>query len=248
MRRSRFVLVTALAGAALFSWAALAQEAAESKASLDAWYLWSLSGKPCGYFHAVKKSSEQDTAPVLFVHDFRINAKGQRICLRMQTFCKDDPYFTPVRIVSGGEGEEATNMDATIERPAEGPSAGKLKTTLRGRNIEIDVPEHTVTDFALFEIVRTLPFDKEKVFEFNSLEASELNLKRDHKVVYVGRDELDIEGRKQALHKFEQSGKGIRPCYYWVNEDRQLVRVLMDGRKEFLLTTKEKATAALGAE
>jgi len=248
MRGNRLAFVTAFAGVALLPWAALAQEATESKPSVDAWYVWSLSGKPGGYFHVVKKPSGQDAASVLFVHDFRINWKGQRVCLRTHTYCKDDPYFTPVRIVSGGEGEEATNMDVTIERPAEGPSAGKLKTTVRGRAIEIDIPEHTVTDFVLFEIVRTRPFDKEKVFEFNSLEASELNLKRDHKVVYVGREEVEIEGQKQSLHKFEQSGKGIRPAYYWVNDDRQLVRVLMDERKEFLLSTQEKALSAFKAE
>jgi hypothetical protein len=43
------------------------------------------------------------------------------------------------------------------------------------------------------------------------------------------------------LHKFEESGEGINPIQYWVNDERELVRVVMDGRKEFLLTTEEKA-------
>jgi hypothetical protein len=148
------------------------------------------------------------------------------------------------------EGAEANNIEATIERPAGGPSAGKLKTT-GDRKVEMEIPEHTVADFALFEIVRTLPFDKEKVFELNWMKAIDLGhpwLRMDHKVAYLGREELETKGRKQTLHKFEQKGQAVESINYWVGDDRQLIRVLKDGREEFLLTTKEKALAAFKAE
>jgi len=251
MARSRIALAAAFAGVVLSSWTAFGQEPAAPQTTGDAWFVYSRDGKARGYFHIVKKASGEEAAPVLLVHDMVTNETGKQKSLHMQTFCKDDAYFSPVRIVCGGEGRSATNMNARIERPAGGPSAGKFKGTVDDREVEIDIPEHTVIDFALFEIARTLPFDKDKVFEFNWTRAIGFKRprpNRGHKVAYAGREELEIEGKKQTLHKFEQTGKGIQPTYYWVNDDHQLVRVLWDGRRdEFVLTTKEKATAALKA-
>jgi hypothetical protein len=195
-----------------------------------------------------KKASGQEGAPVLFVHDLAINQEGARLSVHLQTFCRDDAYFSPVRVVWAGEGVFAFNVDATIERPAGGPSAGKLKATVDGQELKDDIPEHTVTRFALFEIVRTRPFDKDKVYEFNLLNENGPDVEEDSKVTYIGREELEIEGKKQTLHKFEQTTRGT-PAYYWVSEDHQLVRILWDGRRnEFVLTTKEKALAAYKAE
>jgi len=250
MRGNRLALVTAFAGVALLSWEVLAQEAAAPQTTEDAWFVYSMEGKACGYLHMAKKVSGEEAASVLFVHDLAINEMGNRYLLHMQTFCKDDAYFSPVRMLYKLEGTEAYNIEATIERPAEGPSAGKLKTT-GDRKVEMDIPEHTVVDFALFEIVRALPFDKDKVFEFNWVNAIDLGhpyVRRDQKVAYVGREELEIGGEKHTLHKFEQKGQVIRSIYCWVRDDRQLVRILWDGREEFVLSTKEKALAALKAE
>ena len=218
----------------------------DDKTTTDDWYLWSLKGQPAGYFHAVRKASGDKAAPVLLVHEFVLNWRGKRMSLKMQTLCRDDDCFTPVKIVSEGEGDdEFQSFVATIRWTRDPDAPGKLTTTVNGRRVEIELPRRTVTWFALFEIVRRLPFDGEKVFEFHSLEAEELNLKRDHKLTYVGTEELEISGKKTMLHKFEHTGRGSKPAQYWVNEDRQLVRVLVDGRKEFLLTTQEQAKAGV---
>lgn len=209
----------------------------------ERWYVWSNEGKPAGYFH-VERLAGDAGAPVVLKHDFQVKWRGERVGLKMETRCMDDPWLSPVRIACEGQGEEANTFVATIVRPKADSTAGKLTATIGARRLAIDLPEHTVTDFAMFEIVRTLPFDPDKVFEFHSLEASELNLKHDHKLVYVGTEELEIDGRRVKLHKFEETGRGIRPVYYWVSAGRELVRVLIDGRKEFLLTTREKAIAA----
>jgi hypothetical protein len=249
MARSRIALVTVLAGAALFSWTALGQEKGAPQTPEDAWYLCSDDGKPSGYLHMVKKASGQEAAPVLFVHDLAVNRGGPAwSSVHLQTFCKEDAYFSPVRVVWAGKGAFAFNVDARIERPAGGPSAGKLKATVDGEKLEDDIPQHTVTYFALFEVVRNLPFDKDKVFEFNVLKESGPYVEEGHKLTYIGREELDIEGKKQTLHKFEETGDGD-PVSYWVSEDHQMVRMQADaGETEFLRTTKEKALAAFKAE
>ena len=215
----------------------------------DDWYQWSLKGQPAGYFHAVRKASGEKEAPVLLMHKFVVNWHGKRLSLLTVTRCRDDAWLTPVRIGSKGEGDdEFMTYTGGIAWPPDPDAPGKLTVDVAGdqlRRIKLDLPRKTVTDFALFDIVRRLPFDKEKVFEFNCLEASELNLKKGHRLTYVGTEELELGGKKALLHKFEHSTDGRIVSVYWVNEDRQLVRLVMDERKEFLLTTEQKAKAAL---
>ncbi len=217
--------------------------AAQERAT-DRWYTWSLRGEPCGYFHVVRKAGTTRTAPVLFNHDFQINYRGTRLSLKMQTSCRDDALFTPLRIVSRGDGDdEVGNFAADIKWTKEG---GKLAATVNGRQVQKLLPHRTVTDFALFEIVRRLPFNKDKTFEFHCLEASELNLKKNNRVRYLGREEIDLRGKKTSLHKFEQETEhGRKPAQYWVNEGRELIRIVIDGRKEFLLSTEADAKRAL---
>jgi len=175
---------------------------------------------------------------VQFEHEFAVKWRGESVYLRMQTTCKDDPYYTPVKIVCEGKGEEVASFEATI-------SDGTMRVTAGERKYEREIPQHTVTDFVLFEIIRRLPFRSGTVFEFHSLEASELNLKRNHKISYTGRDEMERDGKTIGLHHFEQTGEGIRPCQYWVDDRHELIRILMDGRKEFLLSTEQEAKSPL---
>jgi len=214
------------------------------EAATDNWYIWRLSGQPCGYFHMARKSSGDKGAPVLLVNEFVIQARGRRMSLKMETFCKDDAFLTPVRIVSKGEGDdELLSFDAAIDWGA--GDGGLLSTEARGRKVELRLPEGTVTDFALFEVVRGLAFDKAAALEFHSLEASELNLKREHKIAYLGEQEVALGEGKKRLHAFEHTGRGIRPAHFWLDASRRLVRVVIDGRKEFLLATRDDAMNAI---
>ncbi len=220
-------------------------ENAPAPNTTDLWYLWSNEGKVAGYFHACRTLTNSVSTPVTLMNEFEIQVRGKRLSLKMWTYCRGDRFMSPVKIVSEGKGDdEVGSFTATIARMVDS-QAGKLTATRDGRKIEMDIPEQTVTDFALFWIVCMRPFEKDKVFEFNCLEASELNLKKGHELAYLGVEELDVAGKMMKLHKFEETGGGIQPCYYWVNDKRELIRVLMDGRKEFLLTTREKALAAL---
>ena len=244
----RISFAAALAVAALFSRTVFGQETVAPQTTGDDWCICSENGQACGYLHAVKKASGEKAAPVLFVQDWAINILDGDLLVRVQILCKDDAYFSPVRIVCTGEDDGPTNIDLGIERPVGGPSAGKLIGTVDDTKYEQDIPEHTVIDLALFEIVRTRPFEKDKVFEFNWLGAYGLSFIKAHKVTYVGREELEIEGKKQMLHKFEETGEGDLVSF-WVSEDHQLVRMQADaGETEFVRTTKDKALSAFKAE
>lgn len=209
----------------------------------ERWYLWLHEGKPAGRYQAVRRDTGDPKAPVLFIDDFVIHARGQRMRLTMQTFCRNDSHFTPVRIISKGEGDdELGTFDAKIDW---GETTGALRTTVNGREVHKELPAKTVTSFAIFRIVPRLPFKKGVVFEFHSLEASELNLKRNHRITYLGKEDVHVWGMARSLHKFEQTGDGISPAQYWVDDKRELIRVLIDGRKETVLTTKDHALKAL---
>ena len=221
----------------------------DAKPVTDRWYRWSLRGEPAGWFHAgcfhvVQKETGDKDAPVLLEHEFVVNWKGKHISLAMQTTCLDDEYLSPVKIVSKGEGdEEMKSFTATIERKKDG--TGKLKAVVGGRGVEMDIPAKTVEGFAVFEIVRKLPFERKKPFEFTMLEGTELNLKPGHEIVYDGQGEIAIDGEKKMLHRFDHTQRGRVRTQFWVDEKHELIRVVMDGHKEYVLTTEEKAKAAL---
>jgi hypothetical protein len=218
--------------------------AEDEKPAADRWYRWSLRNEPSGYFHVVRKASGDEAAPVLLEHQFVIKWQAKRLKLAVQTFCRDDEFLSPVKIVSKGEGDdEARSFTATIVRGADG--RGKLKADVGGREVEMDVPAKTITGFAMFEIVRKLPFDREKPFEFNVLDETELKLIPSQKIAYVGPDEVTVDGGKQALHKFTHTDGDRTVTEFWVDDKHELIRAVMDGRKEYLLTTEEKARAAL---
>ena len=242
-------VMASMACAVLFSALVFAEDVPAPKTT-DSWYLWSTQGQrdeAKGYLHIRRGSVDEKLAPVRLEIDFRIMSKGKSLRLLLQEWCKDDAWLSPVKIVSQGEGDdEFGTFTATVSRMA-GTTAGKLSAVLKGRKVEIEVPEHTATFFGLFEVVRTLPFDKDKVFECAVLESEELNLKKDRKIVYLGEEELDVAGELMRLHKFEHTGAGRVVACYWLNDKHELLRVLIDGRKELVLTTREKAEAALAA-
>jgi hypothetical protein len=211
----------------------------------EAWYTWSGRRGAKGFFHMVKETTDNADAPIHCTDRFVVRLGDRRLSLSLETFCKDDGRYTPVRIKSKGEGDdEFGTFDTAITwKKTAGHVEGTLKTTRRGRPVTRTLPEGTVSAFSLFHVVRTLPFDKDRPFRFHSLEASELNLKKDHVLTYCGKDRIEHDGKPVEAHKFEQTGRGIRPAQYWVSENRELLRVVMDGSKEFRLATEEKARA-----
>lgn len=178
-------------------------------------------------------------------YEFVMVREGIRASLVMRTRCRDDRYFTPVEIESRGEGDdEFKSFRAIIVRQADG--SGRLTATVDGEKRELLLPPRTATFFALFHIVEGLPFRTDVAFRFHCLETPELDLKKDHLLVYRGIESVTIERESRQLHRFEHTGRGIRPVQYWVNEEHRLVRVVIDGYKEIVVSDEANAKAAIG--
>jgi hypothetical protein len=184
---------------------------------------------------------------VQHIYIFHVSWKGKVIALHMSIRSKDDDTYSPVTIKSDAQGadDELVTYQAKVEWQKDG--TGKLTADVEGHgSVKRELPPRTVVDFSVFDLVQRQPFKKDAPFKFHQLEATELQLKKDHQLLYKGPETLDIDGKKMRLHRFEHTGGGISPCQYWVDHDHRLVRVLMDGRKEFLLSDEATARAGFG--
>jgi len=116
-----------------------------------------------------------------------------------------------------------------------------LRFTNAKYNATIRVPDRTVPSFNLWAIIPKLQFDRKGTFIFNSLDETKLYVKKNQTVNYLGKTKISIDGKTIQAHKFVLQGKKILPQYYWVNNDRELVMVLLDNKHRFILSSKENA-------
>ncbi len=103
----------------------------------------------------------------------------------------------------------------------------------------IRVPAVTIPSFNVLAIVTNLKFDREGTFKFNSLDETKLSVKKKQTINYLGQEKVSINGGEQELHKFVHQGKGMKPAYYWVNNNKELVKILFDDKFSFTLSKKE---------
>lgn len=108
-------------------------------------------------------------------------------------------------------------------------------------NATLKLPARTIPSFNLWAIIPKLPFDRKGTFKFNALDETKLYVKKNQTVNYLGTTTTSINGEKMKLHKFVHQGKGMKPAYYWVSNDRELMQVLLDDKYTFTLSTKEAA-------
>jgi hypothetical protein len=202
----------------------------ESVLITDRKYRYSIKGKPVGTFHVMGLYRPENNIPYLFHHEFKIEFEGESIFLNMETQCDADEFYSPRKIVNRGHGQEVWPFSAFFEGDSQG---GTFKIKSKEKDLSLEAPGRLVSEYVIFELVRNLPFDKDKVFEFNKLESPEMRIKKNHKIRYMGRDENEMTG-KNGLHRFKEIGGG-GGTYFWVNDKRQLVRVVWDKNKEFNL-------------
>lgn len=103
------------------------------------------------------------------------------------------------------------------------------------------LPDRTIPSFNLWSIIPKLPFDTKGTFRFNTLDETKLYVKKNQTVNYLGYTKIPINGKIIKLHKFVHQGKTIQPSYYWVNEARELVQVLLDNKYTFTINTRNAA-------
>ena len=214
----------------------------------DRWFVIRIKGATVGYLHAVRKASGDASAPILFEHERLIDSKDDKVWLSVQTYCRDDHYYSPVKATAQirQADEETATIEAVMEKKTQyGCSKSEMRLVYRpgDKKYELDkeLPEHTVTEFSLMELIERFPFIEGPIVEFNFLDINKIKVRKRHKIAYLGLEKIEIGGRERALHKFEQKGSGIKKVQYWVDDNHQLLRILKGKKEELLLSSRAEA-------
>jgi len=129
--------------------------------------------------------------------------------------------------ISGSKDKNKTYTFRFKYNSSKKPYSGILK-----KSGEYPAAKNTLSDFALFDIVTLLPFDKKQTLNFTLIESLELNIKKDMKLKFAGPD--------NGLFKFIQlDSQGHCTAQYWLDKKHVLQRVAWDKNKMFIRTNKQ---------
>ena len=109
----------------------------------------------------------------------------------------------------------------------------------------LKIPNRTIPSFNVWAIVPNLPFDRKGTFIFNSLDETKLYVRKNRTINYLGKYKATIHGKEMLLHKFVLQGKKTEPTYFWVNDKRELVQILLDNKYTFTKNTEKAALSII---
>ena len=184
---------------------------------------------------------------IQFNHELLVGElDSDRRLFRINTRCRDDGIFTPEWITIQIT-DYYFSPEKTITHPEREIGFRTVERTdvtegilAKGKHdaYDISIPPGTTTDFGLFTLAETLPYEKDFSLRINLMETLELHLKKDVEIRYKGKDP-----GKRNLHMFSQTGRAA--AAYWLNDRHELIEVQWDNDKRFVRTTEGEATTVL---
>ena len=212
-----------------------------------------------GYISITKTDVEKETG-VSTTIETTVNAVfgNDMLNFNIKTFNESDAMIDPYKLVFVGmmdsniapvtfEGnrikqiKNASYWNFKGDYKDEAVSDPELKPFFKENYMStLRLPDRTIPSFNLWAIIPNLEFDKEAAFMFNALDETKLYVRKNQTVNYLGKYDTAINGENVALHKFVHQGKGMRPAYFLVNDNRELVQVILDGKFTFTLDKNAK--------
>ena len=216
---------------------------------------WYKSADNQGYI-SLEKTVNEKGQPILKT-TVKANFDNEKLDFSLTTTCDTDKMLNASKMYFDGTID--SNMDAvnftgnrvkTTKKASFWQFSGDYKNRMSPdpevkpfieseHKSSIRVPATTIPSFNILAIVPNLKFDRKGTFKFNSLDEMKLYVKKNHTINYLGKSKEDIDGTEQELHKFVHQGKGMKTAYYWVNDSKELVKILLDGKYTFTLSKKE---------
>jgi hypothetical protein len=157
--------------------------------------------------------------------DFSISTRGPSgMRTRASLSCSADRLATPLAWESRSDvvdkGKPVPEMSATETATF----AGGVLVRKRSRERKTKVPGPFTTNWSLLEAVQRMPFDDPARLTFDMLEDLDL-VKPGQSLTAIGPVVLDFGPRKVTLHGFRQTGHGILPTHYWLDDQHRVVAV-----------------------
>jgi len=177
-----------------------------------------------GFLTVERKNRGSKTGFTLTVNQTIANDQKIRQSLSAEMECRADALASPVRWklssrFTGPDGREIADLQRDEEAKVDGEVVNVL---VNGNRFQRKVTGPWTSDWCLLESIQRLPFKKQVPAVFCMLE--ELSLSRPgHRIFYKGLYPLDIDAGKRSLHWFQQTGQGILPYDYWIDESHRLM-------------------------
>ncbi len=209
------------------------------------WFLFYLKDKASGFLHISSHADRQVPMIRQFNHELLMGKLDKdRQLFKINTQSRDDGLFTPEWITIQ---KTEYSPDKTIVGPEREIGFRSVDRTdikdgilVKGtRNAyDVRIPPDTATDLVLLTAIETFPYEKNFSLRLNLIETLELDLKKDIRIRYQGKDP-----DKNNLHVFSQTGKST--AAYWLNDRHELMEWRWDKDKRFVSGTEDEAMTIL---
>jgi hypothetical protein len=153
----------------------------------------------------------------LNVEQIYYNAGNVKHQITVSMRCLNNPIASPVfwEMECRFDGGDHINFSETVS-----VNDDKLNISINNKSFEKKVSPNFTSDWSLFSAITQFPFTNSKKHEFDLLEGLK-RFRKNHRLIYKG---------KSTLHHFQQTGAGILPYDYWLNDERQLMMVITGNR------------------
>lgn len=211
----------------------------------EQWFLFYLNGSASGYLHVTSKTDRLNPMIIKFNYELLVGElEKDRRLFRMNTKSRKDGLFTPewITIQITEYSPEKTIIHPQREigfQPVDRTDIGEGILVKGSHNYyDVRIPLRTATDFGLFTLIETFPYEKNFSVQINLIETLELHFKKNIQIRYAGQDP-----NKNDLHMFSQTG--MANATYWLNDRHELIELQWDRDKKFIRGTKDEAMTIL---
>ncbi len=177
----------------------------------------------------------------LKVHQEVIQTDGILSTIDAEVKCLNNELASPIQwrlssCFTGADGNIRSEL-STDERAVVRGEAVHIETA--GRTVKRRISNPTTSDWGLFEAIQRLEYKKEVNLAFGLLEGLSV-LKEGQNLIYSGAT-VKAPGEGIFRHCFIQTGRGILPSEYWIDEKHRL-QVVCSMNKAYILDDNAEKT------
>jgi len=186
--------------------------------------------------------TRRQTGQRLVIRQTLRNSGGKVHTIRATVSCGLDLLARPVSwtLTSEFSGEHMTGRGSLQVTHAGGIEGNTWRDTVGGTTFERKLAGPLTADWCLFEAVQRMDFRARPPETFDVLEGLSV-LKTAHRLDYRPKEAVTWGPEKIALHRFAQTGRGVYPYEYWLDDRHRLLLVTTGPRTYIRRPERPKA-------